>query len=137
MLFGLVAATATFVIMYSRLETFSINKKKMSTALRTFEERQVLLSEQGKILTMRFRGYIFFGSAVNLINSVKKHIKLPDATIEDIEADLQDDGVINESSKLLSNTNIMHRYTKVIGFKIILLYYTLTYAVILSADGRR
>ena len=125
MLFGLVAATATFVIMYSRLETFSINKKKMSTALRTFEERQILLSEQGKILTMRFRGYIFFGSAVNLINSVKKHIRLPDATIEDIEADIQDDGVLNESSKLLSNTNIMHRHAKVFLFIIIIISFSI------------
>ena len=100
-LFGIVAATATFVVMYSRLEVFSINKRKLSPSLRTYEEREVLLTEQGKILTMRFRGYIFFGSAMNLIAAIKKHIKTssdPEMCGHDVETGNA------EHAKLLQHT---------------------------------
>jgi SulP family sulfate permease len=111
MLFGIVGATVTFVIMYSRLEVFSINKRKLSSAVRTFEERQILLSEQGKILTIRFRGYIFFGSAVNLIDSIKRHIK---TGVSEVDDDNNGGGEIDRSDK--ETTNIAAReHSRLLG----------------------
>lgn len=41
-----------------------------SNVMRKFQERQLLKEHQGEIVTVRIRGYIFFGSAVRLRNAV-------------------------------------------------------------------
>ena len=75
MIIGILAATLSFVGLYSQLEVVSISAQRMSNAQRTFEERLMLISHHRKVVTMSFRGYIFFGSAANLLPVLKSYLE--------------------------------------------------------------
>ena len=47
---------------------------KSSTMVRTFKEQQLLNESQGKVVTISLQGHIFFGSAVKLLEDVKKSV---------------------------------------------------------------
>jgi hypothetical protein len=76
MLIGILSATLSFVITYSKLQSVSEVTLKSSTVIRTFEERSLLLSNRGKIITISFGGYIFFGSSVQVLEQIKSKLVL-------------------------------------------------------------
>jgi hypothetical protein len=76
MLIGILSATLSFVITYSKLQSVSEVTLKSSTVIRTFEERSLLLANRGKIITISFGGYIFFGSSVQVLEQIKSKLVL-------------------------------------------------------------
>jgi hypothetical protein len=76
MTLGILSAMLGFVLTYSSSSDVSLTSVKSSTVVRTFEERQILIASRGKIVTISLQGYIFFGSAVKILNDVKKHLVL-------------------------------------------------------------
>ena len=76
MTLGILCAMLGFVLTYSSSSDVSSTSVKSSTVVRTFEERQILIASRGKIVTISLQGYIFFGSAVKILNDVKKHLVL-------------------------------------------------------------
>lgn len=97
MLIGIIAAMFCFVISYSNLQSVSAVTVKSSTVIRTFEERSVLIANRGKVLTVSLSGYLFFGSAVKLLQEIKS--KLVAA---------EDDGE-SVSSPLFEGDSVMRR----------------------------
>jgi MFS superfamily sulfate permease-like transporter len=82
MIIGVLAATLSFVGLYSQLEVVSVSAQRTSNAQRTFEERVMLMSKHRKVVTLTFRGYIFFGSAASLLPVLKGYMEdvvLPEA----------------------------------------------------------
>jgi hypothetical protein len=78
MLMGIVAAMFSFVISYSNLQSVSAVTVKTSSVIRTFEERSILLNNRGKVVTVSLSGYLFFGSAVKLLQEIKSKLVLSD-----------------------------------------------------------
>lgn len=74
MMMGILLATFSFVVTYARLQTVSVASLLSSTVVRTFEDRAVLIANRGKIVTISLKGYIFFGSAVTILEEVKRHV---------------------------------------------------------------
>jgi hypothetical protein len=81
MLIGILSATLSFVITYSKLQSVSEVTLKSSTVIRTFEERSLLLSNRGKIITISFGGYIFFGSSVQVLEQIKSKLVLSSPSV--------------------------------------------------------
>uniref|UniRef100_A0A7S1UB31 STAS domain-containing protein n=1 Tax=Phaeomonas parva TaxID=124430 RepID=A0A7S1UB31_9STRA len=83
MLVGIVLAMATFTFGYARLPTVKTNIKRNSLTTRTFQERIILdkATHEGQMQIFQLQGYIFFGSAVNLLADVKERVRLPDRNI--------------------------------------------------------
>lgn len=71
MLLGILAAMFSFVVTYSKLQSVSAFTLKSSTVIRTFEDRALLIASRGKIVTVSFAGYLFFGSAVKVLEEIK------------------------------------------------------------------
>lgn len=70
---GILFASVGFVISYATHA--AVTPRFMSSnVVRTFEERQILISNRGKIVTLSLRGYIFFGSAVKILEDVKSSV---------------------------------------------------------------
>jgi CRP-like cAMP-binding protein len=82
MLLGVIAAMFCFVISYSNLQSVSAVTVKSSTVIRTFEERSVLIANRGKVLTVSLSGYLFFGSAVKLLQEIKSKLAASDCDDE-------------------------------------------------------
>jgi hypothetical protein len=74
MLIGIVGAMASFVLAYASLRHVSVTAFRTSNMVRTFEEQAVLASCRGKVVTISLSGFIFFGSAVQLLEEVKRHV---------------------------------------------------------------
>lgn len=74
MLIGIICATFSFVFSYSARQSISNVTLQVSTAIRNFEDRSILIKNRGKIITISFRGYIFFGSAVKILEEIKKKL---------------------------------------------------------------
>lgn len=58
--------------MHIRINIY-LNLIRSSTVVRSYEERCFLLSRanRGKIVTISIKGYVFFGSAVRILEEVK------------------------------------------------------------------
>lgn len=82
MFIGVIAAMASFVISYSHVQTVSAVTVKQSTVIRTFEERNILISNRGKVVTVSFSGYLFFGTAVKLLEEIKEKLVLKDESVD-------------------------------------------------------
>jgi hypothetical protein len=54
--------------------------------IRTFEERATLIANRGKVVTITLKGYIFFGSAVKILEDVKSHVSIvvPEMTPQEL-----------------------------------------------------
>lgn len=100
MLIGVIAAMFSFVISYSNLQSVSAVTVKSSTVIRTFEERSVLIASRGKVLTVSLNGYLFFGSAVKLLQEIKS--KLVAA---------EDDGISPNSGIPVTESKREHGYS--------------------------
>ena len=71
---GVLLSMASFVFTYSQLQSVSAAYLRSSTVVRTFEDRQLLIASRGKVVTISLDGYIFFGSAVQILEDVKRHV---------------------------------------------------------------
>ncbi|RQM21199.1 hypothetical protein B5M09_010007 [Aphanomyces astaci] len=72
---GIVGAAFNFIVSY--VESTSIRRVwKQSHVKRQFKERISLLKSRGSIVTLELDGYIFFGSSVNIMAQVRKHVLL-------------------------------------------------------------
>lgn len=73
----------SFVIVYAKLAALSSSSLllRSSTVVRSYEERCALLSRvnRGKIVTITLKGYVFFGSAVKILEEVKSRVILTPA----------------------------------------------------------
>jgi len=76
MFIGILLAMASFVVSYSSLQSVSCASLQTSTVIRTFEERAALIAHRGKVVTITLKGYIFFGSAVKILEDVKSHVSI-------------------------------------------------------------
>jgi MFS superfamily sulfate permease-like transporter len=74
MAMGIVLAMCAFAITYAQAPTVSATLLRNSTVVRTYEERAILIRNRGRLVTIKLGGYIFFGSAVKLLEEVKKHV---------------------------------------------------------------
>lgn len=83
MMIGIVGAMASFVLSYASLKNVSVTAFRTSPVIRTFEEQAVLASCRGKVITIGLSGFIFFGSAVQLLEEVKKHVIVVDGAEEE------------------------------------------------------
>jgi hypothetical protein len=79
MMFGILLAMLAFVVAYSSVPAVKANTVRMSSVRRTFEEQELLLQHSHQIVTIHLSGYIFFGSALGILNDVKKHVILSDS----------------------------------------------------------
>lgn len=82
MLIGVVGAMASFVMAYASLRHVTVTACRTSNVVRTFEEQAVLASCRGKVVTISLSGFIFFGSAVQLLEEVKRHVIVVDVALE-------------------------------------------------------
>jgi SulP family sulfate permease len=80
MAIGVLLSMVSFVIVYARLTSLSSTTLllRSSTVVRSYEERAALLSRanRGKIVTINLKGYVFFGSAIKILEEVKKKVVL-------------------------------------------------------------
>ena len=76
MVIGIVLAMCAFVLTYAQAPTVSATLLRNSTVVRTYEERAVLIRNRGRVVTIKLGGYIFFGSAVKLLEEVKRHVAI-------------------------------------------------------------
>lgn len=103
MFIGVLGAALSFVGLYSQLEVVSVSAQRTSNAQRTFEERLLLMSKHRKIVTLTFRGYIFFGSAASLLPVLKSYMENvalpgPESAIDMNDVPSQEDKGISYSS---------------------------------------
>jgi hypothetical protein len=85
MAIGVLLSMISFVVVYAKLPALSSSSLllRSSTVVRSYEERCALLSRanRGKIVTISLKGYVFFGSAVKILEEVKSRVILtPSAT---------------------------------------------------------
>ena len=83
MAIGVLLSMISFVIVYAKLAALSSSSLllRSSTVVRSYEERCALLSRsnRGKIVTITLKGYVFFGSAVKILEEVKSRVILTPA----------------------------------------------------------
>ena len=84
MAIGVLLSMISFVIVYAKLPSLSSSSLllRSSTVVRSYEERCALLSRvnRGKIVTISLKGYVFFGSAVKILEEVKSRVILTTPT---------------------------------------------------------
>ena len=85
MALGVLLSIISFVVVYAKLSALSSSHLllRSSTVVRSYEERRALLckANRGKIVTISLKGYVFFGSAVKILEEVKGRVILtPSAT---------------------------------------------------------
>ena len=70
---GTILSMVAFTFIYA--ESTKVEPSfKSSTMVRTFKEQQLLNDSQGKVVTISLQGHIFFGSAVKLLEDVKRSV---------------------------------------------------------------
>jgi MFS superfamily sulfate permease-like transporter/uncharacterized protein YciI len=84
---GILAAALSFVMTYSKIQSVSEVTLKSSTVIRKFEERSLLIANRGKIVTISFAGYIFFGSSVRVLEQIKSKLVLSEQATESLLGD--------------------------------------------------
>ncbi len=75
---GTVIAVILFVINYSRVDFIKdtlTGRSYRSRMERPLEHRQLLEEKGGQIFTLRLQGYLFFGTAQNLLNRIRVRIQ--------------------------------------------------------------
>lgn len=74
--FGVIGAAFHFLYMYST-RMIAEERHVGSAVIRNFEKRAILSSVFQEIVTLRLGGFIFFGSALQLLAQVKKAVLVP------------------------------------------------------------
>ena len=78
---GLVLAVFVFVFRYSSAPTVSISSLQQSKVARSYQDRCYLVGQKGTIVRVQPQGFVFFGTAIRLLDEVKKHILAPEDDI--------------------------------------------------------
>lgn len=76
MLFGVLISLIIFAYVYSSMASVSSATLRSSTVVRSYKERATLIANRGKIVTIALNGYIFFGSAVRVLEDITSKIEL-------------------------------------------------------------
>jgi MFS superfamily sulfate permease-like transporter len=71
---GVVLAMVAFTVSYAEAPVVLHPRVRHSSVVRTFEERAILSANTDKIITLSLRGYVFFGSAVKILNEIKENV---------------------------------------------------------------
>jgi len=71
MLVGIALATLHFVLVYARRGSSAMLLTTRSRVFRAFQDRQVLDARAHRVVALQLHGYLFFGSAVRLLEEVK------------------------------------------------------------------
>ncbi len=71
---GILLAVVAFAFSYAEAPLVLHPRVRHSSVVRTFEERAILNSNMDKVVTLGLRGYIFFGSAVKILNEIKENV---------------------------------------------------------------
>lgn len=80
---GLVLAVFIFVFKYSSAPTVSISCLQQSKVARSYQDRCFLVGKKGSIIRVQPKGFVFFGTAVSLLDEVKRHILAPDDLVNE------------------------------------------------------
>ena len=81
MVLGVGIAAVVFVIQYAMVNTTVLTTKR-SNQLRGFQQRRILSELRDCIVAIELQGYIFFGSATNILKKVKHAVLIPNSTLE-------------------------------------------------------
>ena len=106
MVIGIAGAMLSFVLSYASLKNVTVAALRLSPMVRTFEEQAVLASCRGKVVTISLSGFIFFGSAVQLLEEVKRHVIVVDS--DDVGVS---DDVGKEDEQCARRTNAAGEHT--------------------------
>jgi anti-anti-sigma regulatory factor len=71
---GVISAACIFALNYAMLPALVLPRHPHSSVMRNFEERRILAVHLDEVAVLSLRGYIFFGSAIKLVQEVEKHI---------------------------------------------------------------
>eukprot|EP01041_Mallomonas_annulata_P006865 gene6865-13910_t len=74
LLVGVIFAMLLFIYTYGSISSVHIASSSTSSVLRKFDDRAVLYANRGQIVTVNLNGYIFFGSAVSILEEVKRNV---------------------------------------------------------------
>jgi len=78
---GLILSVFLFVIKYSSAPTVSISSLQQSKVARSYQDRCYLVGQKGRIVRVQPQGFVFFGTAIRLLDEVKRHILASDDDI--------------------------------------------------------
>ena len=107
MVVGVLLAMVCFVVAYAQATSQTASSSggggglslvpKSSTVVRSYEERSLLIAKanRGRMVTIQLKGYIFFGSAVKILEEVKRHLNL------NTDMNVTDDGDGHKASSSL------------------------------------
>jgi len=119
--FGVLISVVLFVVNYSRIDIVQhelSGANHRSTFVRSMPEQTILNKEGGAMYILNLQGYLFFGTANNLLERVKQKIKDEGDLIKYVILDFR---LVTglDSSVTLSFTKI-HQVTSEVGIKIFL-----------------
>ena len=81
---GTLLSMVAFTVVYA--ESAQVDPSfKSSTVVRTFKEQQMLNQSQGKVVTISLQGHIFFGSAVKLLEDVKRCVNFSEDQLKYVD----------------------------------------------------
>ena len=84
---GVLVAMASFIYDYAKVPVVQ-RVKLRSNVIRSLPVSSTLAEEQEQIITLRCRGYIFFGSTIQIMDSVMRSVVLPPTTMPSVAAQL-------------------------------------------------
>lgn len=73
---GIICAMIMFVLAYSSKPSVSISNLQQSRVQRSYHERCLLFAHRGSIVSIHPKGYVFFGTAIMIVEEVKRHTLL-------------------------------------------------------------
>lgn len=71
---GIVLSLCLFTITYASSPTVSVSTLQQSRAVRSYQDRCKLINCRGAIVKVKPQGYVFFGTAIKLLEEVKRHV---------------------------------------------------------------
>jgi hypothetical protein len=76
---GFVITLLNFFFNYAKIKKTHWVPSQGSSVVRNFKQRTAITARRSEIVTLKLRGYIFFGSVVSIVEDVERHIILPSA----------------------------------------------------------
>ena len=73
LLCGLISAMFMFVVAYASKPAVSISNLQQSRVQRSYHERCLLIAHRGNIVSIHPKGYVFFGTAIKIVDEIKRH----------------------------------------------------------------
>ena len=71
---GVVLAMVMFVVTYASSPQVHVSSLHQSHVVRSYQERSLLITHHGAIVRVRPQGYVFFGTAIRLLDEMKRHL---------------------------------------------------------------